>query len=217
MFCGLWKVKRWLSQGLLMRPPADVNKGQGSNSSLGESGLLLCCALNVRTVFIIQWKQSCDQAQIYTVSTLWCFEFFFVKPSVHVRYDYYRILNSNLTDRIYSLFHSDDISAHNNTHITLPSALFGGESKYQLCQNYIYIYIIIRYIDIFSVCWSTTFLPHHRYMRQPLLPLNLWWQFGEWTLDKLSEHIQLVCVHACVRASLLSVFRDLYSFYHWHW
>lgn len=50
-----------------------------------------------------------------------------------------KVFNFNITDKIYSLFHSGDVSAH-ITSITVPSALFLEESKEQLCTKLINVY-----------------------------------------------------------------------------
>ena len=76
-------------------------------------------------LFIIQCEQWHEQAKIYTVCTLQCFDFLFDKPSVLMTN---RMMNFNIADRIYSLFHSDDVSTH-NTYITVPSAFFQEESR----------------------------------------------------------------------------------------
>lgn len=45
-----------------------------------------------------------------------------------------KIFNFDITDRIYSLFYSVDVSTH-NTYTKVPSALFQEESKEQLCTG----------------------------------------------------------------------------------
>ena len=62
---------------------------------------------------------------------------FFVKPSA--RYLNSKIFNFDVTDRIYSLFYSDDVNNH-NTYTKVPSALFQEESKEQLCMKLMILY-----------------------------------------------------------------------------